>query len=412
MLLHRNSRASALVALGLLAGSAGLTAAVTESGRDWSVHYNLPDQDTSFKSSRNADEWAIRQALLRRIRALRRGNEAILATYRWSGSSHACGAAGPILNAVADALDRGAKVTFIAARDVDTKTVLGGSHSLSSLASRKRNPLVLVQDRSPQGIMHHKLGLFEYARNDRWVLVTSWNFTGGASSLQWNIALEMRSNPLYAAYALEMEELLAGRFHDHPAKSHRPDGTPFALSGSWGRNHVRFAPYPDSSRRGNNALTDILRCIDGARTEIVFALNKLTREEILAALVRAANRGVEIHGVIPESDAKDTSKEIVRKFGDAGNYRKTNVVRLHKAFSAANGSARDKGEQDLVHCKYMVIDPRGERPVVIHGSANWTSRALEGTQDNDENVVFLRHKGIARAFYAHFNRMTGSRERK
>lgn len=407
-----NLRAAAFLAVVLLSAGTGTAPAVTEGGRDWSVHYNLPDNDTSSKTSRDADEWAIRHALLRRIRALRRGHEAILATYRFSGSSHSCGAAGPILNAVADALDRGAKVKFVVGRDVETKRIFGGSHSLASLASRKRNPLVLVQDQSHRGIMHHKLGLFEYARNDRWVMITSWNFTGGASSLQWNIALEMRSNPLHETYEREMEELLAGRFHDDPAKSHRHDRSPFSLPGSWGRNHARFSPYPGNARSGNNALTDILRCIEGAKKEIVFSLNKLTREKVFAALVRAANRGVEIHGVIPQSDAKGASKSVYGKLQDPKNYRTKNVVQLHKALSAAKGSARDKGERDLVHCKYMVIDPRGERPVVIHGSANWTGLALEGIRDNDENVVFIRHKGIARAFHDHFNRMTRGRENK
>jgi len=401
-----------LLLAALMSGFAFQAEAVTEGERDWAVHYNLPDQDTSIRTSRDKDEWAIRRALLRRIRALRRGNEAVLVTYKWSGPSHACGAAGPILNAVSDALDRGARVKFVASRDMETKTILGGSHSLDSLASRRRNPLVLVQDRSPQGIMHHKLGLFDYGRNDRWVMVTSWNFTGGASSLQWNIALEMRSTPLHAAYRLETAELLAGRFHNDPSKSHRPDGAPFPLPGSWGRNHVRFAPYPDSSKRGNNALTDILRCIDGAKTEIVFALNKLTREKIAAALIRAADRGIEIHGVIPESDAKDASSDIHGKLGNPKSYRTGNVVQLHKALSRADGPDRDNGERNLVHCKYMVIDPRDARPVVIHGSANWTASALESTDSNDESVVFVRHKGIARVFHEQFRRMTGLRDKK
>jgi phosphatidylserine/phosphatidylglycerophosphate/cardiolipin synthase-like enzyme len=257
--------------------------------------------------------------------------------------------------------------------------------------------------------MHHKFGLFNYGPSAKWVFITSWNFTGGASSLQWNIALEARSATLYAAYVEEAEELLGGRFHGSPEKSHRHDGSAFDLPGSWAPGEALFGPYADDSDGGQNAMSAIVRVIDGAEEQIFFALNKLTRRSLLAALIRAADRGVRIDGVLPRSDTARgaPSYRIYRALKRRRNYAGDNVVRLHRALAGTRRKARDRGHRDLVHCKYMVADPSGRRPVVVHGSANWTASGLYSTARADENTVIVRHGGIARAFTGHFRRMVG-----
>lgn len=54
-----------------------------------------------------------------------------------------------------------------------------------------------------------------------------------------------------------------------------------------------------------------------------------------------------------------------------------------------------------------MVTPPQSHPVVIRGSANWTDSVLASTDQNVENVVVLRHKNIARIFYAQFKWMTG-----
>lgn len=391
--------------LGLWVLSLGLAAsarAVSVTGADWVIHYNLPDQSSTIGSA-TADEYAIRDALVARINALQAGQTSILATYTFSGSNTIAGGAGAIVNAMSDALDRGATVKFVVGRDVNTNDLNGGTNSLASLGRRGVNPLVLVQDDSAAGIMHDKLGLFDYGPSNRWVFIASWNFTGAASSEQWNTALEARNDALHAAYLLEMKELLAGRFHEDPAKSHAHDGSGFRLNGSWDGSWVRFAPCAN----GSNALTDITNLMHRAEDEIVFALNQVTRPLVQSQLVAAANRGVRIHGVIPQSDWY-APYSIYPALTNPASYLTTNVVHIVAPYSRADGSTYDSGEPDLVHEKWMVIDPWGLRPVVIHGSANWTAAALTSTSDNDENLVFIRHRELARIFYAQFKRMTGT----
>ncbi len=378
--------------------------AVPLTGAVWNAVYNLPQQSSS--GTDYPDQFRIRNALLARINALQSGNSAVLSTFTFSAED----GAGAVINAMNAALDRGAAISFIADGGISLGTVYGGTNSLLDLSTRSTNPLTLMVDGSSSGIMHDKLGLFDYGGTNQWVFTASWNFTLAASANQWNIAVEARSPELYAIYTNETAEFLAGRFHDSSLKSHAHDGSAFTLDGSWGTNFVRFAPYPDPTQGGNNAERDITNLIAQAQSGIVFALNKLTREPIRDALVAAADRGVIIKGVMPRSDTDpgNVSDDIYGYLTNSANYATTNIVQMLPAYAKADYSALDSGESDLIHAKYMVIDPESSNAIVIHGSANWTYEALISNNDNDENTVFLRHNEIAAQFYENFLRITGA----
>ena len=145
--------------------------------------------------------------------------------------------------------------------------------------------------------------------------------------------------------------------------------------------------------------------MDAAEQEIFFSLNKLNRPNVAEALIRACNRGVIVHGVIPLSDRATPGRdsyEVYQTLLNSTDYTTRNRVRVYDAYYDAAQTRYDGGSRDLVHTKYMVIDPRGANPLVIHGSANWTASALVLTSSNDENVQFLPERGIAEAFLAHF----------
>ena len=406
---HRKILAAACGAAAL----AGVARADSFGGATWAVHFNRPDQTTS-PTSLGAEEFAIRDALLARIDALASGDWGCLATYTFSGVSSNAGAAGPILAAVSNALARGARMGFVAGNGVNVESNYWPGVSLASLAARPSNPLELSRAPADAGIMHDKVGVFWYrAAGQGWTLAGSWNFTAAASSQQWNIFTEIQDNGLAAAYSNEMRELLSGRFHANTNKSHRCDGTRFRPEGAARDGWVRFAPYPDAKTGGSNALTDVVGAIDGAQEEIFFALNKLTRPDVVDALIRACDRGVIVHGAIPRSDRDlpgDDSYESYQALRNATNYATRNRVRMYEAYYNAARTRYDGGSADLVHAKYMAIDPRGTNPVVIQGSANWTASALVLTSSNDENVQFLPHAGIAAAFVAQFAAMTDGLE--
>ena len=391
-----------IILSGFLCGAAR---ADSYTGANWAVRFNRPDQTTLY-ASMGREEYAIREALLARIDALASNDWACLATYTFSGNSEAAGAAGPILAAMSNALVRGAKLGFVADKDVSVSSNYWPGISLTGLSTRAGNRLALARAPVDGGIMHDKTGVFWYrAATQGWVLSGSWNFTGGASSYQWNVLTEIQDNDLAAAYSNEMREMLSGRFHANPAKSHAHDGKRFQIAEMWTNGWVRFGPYPG----GSNALTDVVAAIDAATNEIVFALNKLTCPEVAAALIRACDRGVVVNGTIPKSDrldAGDDSYETWRTLSEPTNYATANRAFLYDAYTTEWRTAYDAGESDLTHAKYLVVDPDGERPLAIQGSANWTESALSATNSNDENVQFLPHGGIARALAAQFDAMT------
>ena len=391
------------------AAASGAAWADSYTGATWAVRFNLPDQTTSAGSV-GRDEFVIRDAWLARINALASGDWGCLATFTFSGNTAAGGAAGPILNAVSNALARGAKMAFVVDNGVDVTSNFWPGVSLFSLSTRSGNALELSRAPADSGIMHDKVGVFWYRTSGKaWVLAGSWNFTGGASSQQWNLMTEIQNNALGGAYSNEMREMLKGNFHSNTNKSHAHDGTRFRVEGMARDGWVRFAPYPDGKYGGNNALTDITNAIDSAQEEIFFGLNKLSRTHVVDALIRACNRGVVVHGAIPKSDRNlpgQDSYEMFQRLLYSTNYTTRNRVRMYEAYYDAARTRYDNNNRDLIHAKYMVIDPRGANPLLIQGSANWTASALVLTSSNDENVQFLPHGGMAEAVRMQFAAMT------
>ena len=402
----------AVVAAALLTTAIARGDVVT--GENWRVVFNRPDQTTTLTSI-GPNEFDIRDAFLERINALQAGDSGWLATYTFTGSYAQNGAAGPILAAVSNALARGARMGFVVGSGVDLTEEFWPGCSLQSLSKRKGNALEIA--RAPaKGIMHHKVGAFFYqATGEARLLTASWNFTAWASSRQWNILTDFANRDLAVAYSNEVRELLRGYFHSNPNKSRVPqDKMPFRTPAAAADGWSRFAPYPSNKSGGDNAQTQITNRIGHARESIWFALNKQTRAVVTDQLIAACDRGVEVHGVIPVSDRKTAtgnSYEQYQRMLDPANYATTNRVHLHDAFYKYNDTVRDTGQvSDLVHCKYMVIDPFGRSPWVIHGSANWTLTALATTNtqtSNDENVLFIPDGGVARAFLSQFEAMTG-----
>ena len=379
------------------------------SGTTWAVRFNRPDQTTTLTGI-GPEEYVIREAYLARIDALQSQDWGCLTAFTFSGNSEGAGAAGPVLLSMSNALSRGARLAFVADNGVNIASNYWPGISLTGLSMRAGNKLELRRAPNDSGIMHDKVGVFWYrAQTQAWVLTGSWNFTGGASSQQWNILAEVQNNALATAYSNEMRQMLNGYFHASAAKSHAHDGTRFRLPGSGRDSWVRFAPYPDKTYGGSNALTDVVAAIDAATNTIVFALNKLTRPDVVSALIRACNRGVKVNGTIPKSDrslATDDSYAMYQMLIQPTNYATANRVMMYNAYSSTTWTNYDAGQADLTHTKYMVIDPYGPQALVIHGSPNWTEAALVDDSSNDENLLFLVHEPIARSFVAQFNAMT------
>jgi phosphatidylserine/phosphatidylglycerophosphate/cardiolipin synthase-like enzyme len=64
---------------------------------------------------------------------------------------------------------------------------------------------------------------------------------------------------------------------------------------------------------------------------------------------------------------------------------------------------RDQGNVFYVHLKFLLLDPLGDDPVVISGSANFSPNSLLG---NDENMLLIRgDKRVAHSYFTEFDRL-------
>jgi phosphatidylserine/phosphatidylglycerophosphate/cardiolipin synthase-like enzyme len=57
----------------------------------------------------------------------------------------------------------------------------------------------------------------------------------------------------------------------------------------------------------------------------------------------------------------------------------------------------------FIHCKFLLHDPLGDDPIVVTGSANFSTAS---TSDNDENMVIVRgNRRVADIYFTEFNRL-------
>lgn len=108
-----------------------------------------------------------------------------------------------------------------------------------------------------------------------------------------------------------------------------------------------------------SALHKIKNKIDEARHSIFVAMFTLTQTDLIEALIRAKNRGVDVKVALDRYTARGASKKAAERLNDAG---------VELFFSAG---------LPLLHHKWAYID----RKELILGSTNWTESAFRKNED-------------------------------
>ncbi|MDJ0273830.1 MAG: phospholipase D family protein [Aigarchaeota archaeon] len=128
-----------------------------------------------------------------------------------------------------------------------------------------------------------------------------------------------------------------------------------------------------------NCASLIVSLIDSAKSRVLVAVYSFTSDPIAEALIRAHQRGVEVRVVIERQQADVRGSEYQR-------------------LKSAGIDVRLDGNSELMHHKFVVIDDE----TVITGSYNFTASAED---ENDENVVVIYDREVARAFAREFERV-------
>lgn len=208
-----------------------------------------------------------------------------------------------------------------------------------------------------EGRMHNK-----YCVRTRWTLTGSTNPTVNGVTEHYNNLLFINSSKVTSNYRRELREVVRGG----------EDGTEttrFNISGTILEQY--FCPEDGCEAR----VAEALRTAD---RKIVFMQFMLTSDRIGDVLVSEAET-IDVEGVMSSLGVNEHSE--------------------YHRFTGSPVRVQRMSDERLVHHKVFIID----NATVITGSYNPT-RA--GTEENDENIVIVHDRDVAKAFMAEYGRVS------
>lgn len=215
-------------------------------------------------------------------------------------------------------------------------------------------------------LMHHKFLILDQSI----VWTGSTNLTWNGVYRNDNHMLRFDSPLMAHNYAVEFEEMFSEQRFGPLSRADTP--YPALELDDRTRVHVYFSP-------DDGAVRPILERLRAARRTIEILAFSLTSDPIAEELQAAAARGVSVRGVVEASRAERLGSDVIP-------LRETGL------------DLRLDGNPANLHHKVIVVD--GE--VVISGSYNFSRSAEE---NNDENLVIVYSKDLARAFQDEFDRL-------
>lgn len=262
-----------------------------------------------------------------------------------------------IIEALVAAYRRGVKVRVVTDADYQDEA---GPKAFASAG-------IPVLPDSRTALMHNKFLIIDGMR----VWTGSFNFTENCAYKNNNNAVVIDDPVLAANYAEKFRWFWELRkFGGRPSATARIP-QPQVRLGDGTQIEVYFSTHDDVDQR-------VMAAIGQARRSIRFLAFSFTHKGIADAMVRRASAGVNVAGVI---ESRQNSS--------------------HSEFERLRSGGVDvllDGNSYQMHHKVIVIDDE----TVITGSYNFSASA---TQDNDENLLIIRHAGIARQFTDEFSRV-------
>jgi phosphatidylserine/phosphatidylglycerophosphate/cardiolipin synthase-like enzyme len=261
-----------------------------------------------------------------------------------------------VANALLRARDRGVQVRVVMESDNREKTV---PQALIDAG------IPILGDRR-EGLMHDKFIVID--RSEVWT--GSMNFTVNGAYEDNNNLIHIRSVKVTENYLTEFEEMYTDDLFGPDSIATTPN--PF-LTVDGVDIETYFSPDDGVAAR-------LLDLLGGAQESVYFMAYSFTSDEIAQTLRELWGIGVDVKGVMDDSQVK------------------SNQGAEFDLFNQAGVEVRRDGNPGLMHHKVIIIDRR----IVVTGSYNFTASAEDR---NDENLLIIYDPQIAELFLAEFQRV-------
>lgn len=164
-----------------------------------------------------------------------------------------------------------------------------------------------------------------------------------------------------------------------------------------------------SPRSGSTMLETYVQLMDNAENiaciTLAFGINELFKDYLED---NTASNAISFLLLEKEDKPKTNSKKKFRYIGAKQNVYKSFGAYIEDdlyqwARETTNRHMGLNSHVVYIHSKFLLVDPLGDDPVVITGSANFSEAS---TNDNDENMVIIRgDQRVADIYFTEFNRL-------
>ncbi|MDZ4808584.1 MAG: phospholipase D-like domain-containing protein [Bacteroidota bacterium] len=342
----------------------------------------------------------------------------------------------PVVQAFREALDRGVKVQLIIDAKVNESTDKKGKFHESfpreknlailktaGISLKKSDKIVFQRTAKANDIQHNKFIVYVSQAEGNMpmqVWTGSTNISMGGIHGQTNVGHWVRNKKtaeLYKKYWDILSKDPGGKDGDDGATV-RKKNEAFKKEVMQLQDDIEFTDWDDipvgitpifSPRKGAAMLTTYVKMMDAAKDSscitLAFGINKLFKDYLLD---NTDKHHISFLLLEKQDKPNKRSKQPFVKIGAGQNvYQAWGSYIQDKLYQwAAETSARHLGLNThvvYIHSKFLLVDPLGDDPVLVSGSANFSEASTTG---NDENMIIIRgNLRAADIYFTEFNRL-------
>lgn len=308
-----------------------------------SIRMYLTDLTSTLKPNNSCDTQVCHEVL----NQINKSNSSIdIALYGWDDNP-------VIYNALVRAKARGVKIRIV--YDTSSNSYYPKLSNFVKIANEKSTD-------SPKILMHNKFMIFDNSS----IITGSMNFAKtGFSGFNSNCILFINSKEIANIYEKEFNQMLQGKFHNSKSQiSH----TSVVL----GDTKVTPLFSPKDKIITNN----VLPLIQNAKKYVYIPTFIITHDELANELINAKKRGVDVKLIIDATNVYSRKSKI-------------------KELRGAGVPVKVENYAGKMHSKSIIIDDE----YIVAGSMNFTN---SGENKNDENVLIIENKTLARYYKGFF----------